>query len=252
MPTKALKKKLKKKSRHVVAWVRESLGLKQAELASLIGISRNTLQSIEYGRLPLSERIAYRLSEQTGIGAKWLLNNELGDLPPDPAEMRRKYEQAQAQPWRDSYPAYLVPRMFIFRLYVFAREIAAELGDYNACRRSGFNDALVKMNRVLLDCLPDNRTRRKVYSQARALLKGDAAGPLKVVIDDAIEMRRVVRELKADLKTKQKWLTAQLGGEASSTPLSQKGPRSAPAPAKDGQGQSSASPSPRDSVRQSS
>ena len=85
MPTKALKKNLKKKSHHVVAWVREALGLKQSELASLIGISRNTLQSIELGRLPLSERIAYRLSEQTGIRAKWLLDNELGDLPPDPA-----------------------------------------------------------------------------------------------------------------------------------------------------------------------
>ena len=102
MPTKALKKNLMKKSRHVVAWVRETLGLKQSELASLIGISPNTLQSIELGRLPLSERIAYRLSEQTGIRAKWLLDNELGDPPPDPAEMRRKYEKAQAQPWRTS------------------------------------------------------------------------------------------------------------------------------------------------------
>jgi transcriptional regulator with XRE-family HTH domain len=252
MPTKALKKNLKKKSHHVVAWVREALGLKQSELASLIGISRNTLQSIELGRLPLSERIAYRLSEQTGIRAKWLLDNELGDLPPDPAEMRRKYEHAQAQPWPDSYPEYLLPRMFLFRLYVFGREIAAELGGENACRRSGFNDALVKMNRVLLDCLPDNRSRRKVYFKAKALLKGGAAGPIKVVIDDAIEMRRVVQKLKADLKARQKWLTAQVGGEASSAFLSQKGPSSAPAPAEDGQGQSSASPLPRDSVRQSS
>ena len=66
MPRKALKKK----SRHVVAWVRKTLGLTQSELASLIGISANTLQSIELGRLPLSERIAYRLSEQTGIRGK--------------------------------------------------------------------------------------------------------------------------------------------------------------------------------------
>ena len=236
-----------KKSRHVVAWVRETLGLKQSELASLIGISTNTLQSIELGRLPLSERIAYRLNEQTGIRAKWLLDNELGAPPPDPAEIRRKFEEAQAQPWPDSYPAYLVPRMFLFRLYVFGREIANELG-YRACRTSGFNAALVKLNRVLLDCLPDNQIRRKVYRKASALLKGGAAGPLKVVIDDAIEMRRVVRELKA----RQKRTTPQPDGEASSASLLQKKSRSAPAPAEDGQGRSSASPSPQDSARRSS
>ena len=54
----------------------------------------------------------------------------------------------------------LVPRMFLIRLYVFAREIANELG-YRACRNSGFNAALVKLNRELLACLPDNQTRRK-------------------------------------------------------------------------------------------
>ena len=233
-----------KKPRHVVAWVRETLALKQSELASLIGISTNTLQSIELGRLPLSERIAYRLNEQTGIRAKWLLDNELGAPPPDPAEILRKFEKAQA---RDFYPAYLVPRMFLFRLYVFGREIANELG-YRACRTSGFNAALVKFNRVLLDCLPDNRTRRKVYRKAGALLKGGAAGPLKVVIDDAIEMRKLVRELKA----REKRTTPQPDGAASSTSLSQKEPRSAPAPAEDGQGRSSASPSPQDSARRSS
>ena len=224
MPTKALKKNLKKKSRHVVAWVRETLGLKQSELASLIGISTNTLQSIELGRLPLSERIAYRLNEQTGIRAKWLLDNELGAPPPDPAEMRGNLKRRKRS-WPDFYPAYLVPRMFLFRLYVFGREIANELG-YRACRTSGFNAALVKFNRVLLDCLPDNRTRRKVYRKAGALLKGGSAGPLKVVIDDAIEMRRVVRELKA---TGEKRTTPQPDGEASSASLSQKESRSAPA-----------------------
>ena len=115
-------------------------------------------------------------------------------------------------------------------------------------RTSGFNAALVKFNRVLLDCLPDNRTRRKVYRKAGALLKGGAAGPLKVVIDDAIEMRKLVRELKA----REKRTTPQPDGEASSASLSQKESRSAPAPAEDGQGRSSASPSPQDSARRSS
>ena len=112
MPRKALKKK----TCHVVAWVRKTLGLTQSELASLIGISANTLQSIELGRLPLSERIADRLNEQTGIRAKWFLDNELGDPLPDPSKMRRKYENAQADPWGSFFSQVdLVPRMFLLR-----------------------------------------------------------------------------------------------------------------------------------------
>ena len=85
----------------------------------------------------------------------------------------------------------------------------------------------MKFKRVLLDCLPDNKPH-KVYRKAGVLLKGGSAGPLKVVIDDAIEMRRLMREFEA----REKRTTPQPDGEASSASLSQKESRSAPAPAK--------------------
>jgi len=85
----------KKKPKHVIAWVREQLGLTQSELGRPIGSSQHTIQAIEIGRLALSERFAYALAEQTGIKAKWLLANELGNPPPDPVEMRKQFEEAQ-------------------------------------------------------------------------------------------------------------------------------------------------------------
>lgn len=85
VPTTAAKKKPK----HVVAWVREQLGLTQSELGHLIGSSQHTIQAIELGKLPLSEYFAYQLAEQTGITAKWFLANKLSKPLPDPAVMQK-------------------------------------------------------------------------------------------------------------------------------------------------------------------
>jgi transcriptional regulator with XRE-family HTH domain len=74
--------------KHILSYVREAIGLKQSELATLAGISTDAIQSIEILRLPLSEKIAFRLEQQLGVRAKWLLDNELGDPPPAPRKSR--------------------------------------------------------------------------------------------------------------------------------------------------------------------
>jgi transcriptional regulator with XRE-family HTH domain len=205
-------KKLRKKYRHVLIYARQVLGLSQAELASLIGMSTNTLQSVELGRLPLSERFAFKLSEQLGISARWLLNNQLGNPPPNPVEMRKAFEERQTNPWgtahMTSYTAHLVPRMVLFRYYVLAREIANELAE-SGHNGSGFTKALLEFNHALHACLPDNYVRRKVYEKVRLLVK-EPEKVFKLVISDAMEMRRAFRENKAKNEPASKGFAEQL------------------------------------------
>jgi transcriptional regulator with XRE-family HTH domain len=63
--------------RHNLARLRLFLKLGQNETAELAGCSRDTIQSVELGRLRLSERLARKISDATGIAADWLLENNL-------------------------------------------------------------------------------------------------------------------------------------------------------------------------------
>ncbi len=51
--------------------------LDQAQFAKLVGCSVYTLQSIEAGRLKLSEELARRISAATGVDFRWLIENDL-------------------------------------------------------------------------------------------------------------------------------------------------------------------------------
>jgi hypothetical protein len=46
-------------------------------MANICGCSVDTIQSIELGRLALSELLARKISNATGVGAGWLLENDL-------------------------------------------------------------------------------------------------------------------------------------------------------------------------------
>jgi transcriptional regulator with XRE-family HTH domain len=65
--------------RHNLARLRLFLKLGQKELAKVCGCSVHTIQSVElaHGRLALSELLAYKISNATGISAEWLLANDL-------------------------------------------------------------------------------------------------------------------------------------------------------------------------------
>ena len=131
-----LRKSQSRKKRHVVAWIREAIGLTQSEFAHLIGASRDTIQSIELVRLTLSERFAYKIAEETGISPRWLLANKLGNPPPDPERIRQQYEDAQAGRWKGISKSHLLPRAIFFRLYAFYRAMISEVG-YSGFRSAG-------------------------------------------------------------------------------------------------------------------
>jgi DNA-binding XRE family transcriptional regulator len=160
----------KKKSKHVIAWVREQLALTQSQLANLIDASQHTVQAIELGKLPLSEHFAYQLGEQTGIHPKWFLANKLGNPPPDPVEMRKHFEQAQIGSWLGITTAHFLPRMILLRFFVELDTIAMELG-YSGCRATGFFKILQNMGLKLLECVPDKKVARRLHQTAVQIVK---------------------------------------------------------------------------------
>jgi transcriptional regulator with XRE-family HTH domain len=76
------------KRSHALAILRKNLGLRQPELAEMLGCSVATIQSIEVGRLKLSESLASRISAATGCDRDWLLRNDVSEpMPPRPFNM---------------------------------------------------------------------------------------------------------------------------------------------------------------------
>jgi transcriptional regulator with XRE-family HTH domain len=63
--------------RHNLARLRQRLNLGQKKMADVARCSTPTIQSIELGRLALSESLARRISAATGVGLRWLLDNDL-------------------------------------------------------------------------------------------------------------------------------------------------------------------------------
>ena len=59
-----------------VAALRKFLGLKQISFANLVNRSEATIQSVELGRLTLSESLAEEISKQTGVSVKWLMDGD--------------------------------------------------------------------------------------------------------------------------------------------------------------------------------
>jgi transcriptional regulator with XRE-family HTH domain len=64
------------KGAHVLAKLRQELGLLQKEMADKVGLHHRTIQDIERGKLELSRRNAMWISEKTGVSVHWLLQND--------------------------------------------------------------------------------------------------------------------------------------------------------------------------------
>lgn len=63
---------------------RRGIGWSQSEFASLVGITRDQLASIEYGRTPLRYKIAWRIRDALGLSVDWLGGGD--SLPNDLSE----------------------------------------------------------------------------------------------------------------------------------------------------------------------
>jgi transcriptional regulator with XRE-family HTH domain len=66
---------------HPLAVLRTTIGLTQKEMAGLVGRAARTIQSVELGKLALSEDLAMLIAEATGVDAGWLLEGDPG-IPP--------------------------------------------------------------------------------------------------------------------------------------------------------------------------
>jgi transcriptional regulator with XRE-family HTH domain len=67
--------------RTTIAQLRAIIGLRAKELADVLGCSVPTINSIETGRLKLSEAMAKRMVHETGISLAWLLNGDVSAPP---------------------------------------------------------------------------------------------------------------------------------------------------------------------------
>ena len=67
--------------RHPVAVLRTTVGLTQKEMGALVNRAARTIQAVELGNLPLSEGLAMRFAEATGIGIGWLLDGDANTPP---------------------------------------------------------------------------------------------------------------------------------------------------------------------------
>ena len=79
--------------KHVLAIVRTTVGLTQKELAAVLDCSVPTIQSIELGRLRLSESLAQRVVENTGVDLACLLRND----PSQPVRDRAGHPYTRAE-----------------------------------------------------------------------------------------------------------------------------------------------------------
>lgn len=61
---------------HKIATIRKGIDYTQAQFGGLIGRSRPTVQAIELGKLRLTEELAQKVSEETGVSLKWLLEED--------------------------------------------------------------------------------------------------------------------------------------------------------------------------------
>jgi len=163
----------------------------------MIGSTQPTIQSIETGRLPLSEAFAFALERATGISHQWLLENN----------PRRRPVTSTGKPWTpDCYPLaqeggyeiaeeiHLIPRIRLLRFYCLARLVADELG-YKGTVATNFNSILEKATLDLLGTISDKKLRVSIHEQAIeiTLVPGNA-GTLKMVLADARNLVRISRE----------------------------------------------------------
>jgi hypothetical protein len=73
----------KSELRTKAAILRAAIGISMKEFAALTGRSFFTWKALEAGRLPVSEGLASKISEQSGVDMDWLLNDERSGPPVD-------------------------------------------------------------------------------------------------------------------------------------------------------------------------
>src|SRR3989442_1000110 len=74
-----------------LAILRSVAELTQKELAEMIDCASVTVQSLELGKLRLSQKLAKRIELQTGVSLEWLLQNDYTVPPTSEREPGQPY-----------------------------------------------------------------------------------------------------------------------------------------------------------------
>jgi len=116
-------------------------------MAKILGCSTHTVQSLETGRLRVSEATALKMEEQTGISAHWVRNAK-PDAPPvgmygDPYS-KASYERVRR--FRGNLQS-LSDREFSFRFLVDAARLRSILERAN--QENAYIEAALKLNKFL-------------------------------------------------------------------------------------------------------
>jgi transcriptional regulator with XRE-family HTH domain len=80
-----------------LAVLRNIAGITQRELAEMVDCAPITVQSIELGKLRLSERLARRIALQTGADLDWLMAGDYKTPPTCPREAGEPYSKRHYQ-----------------------------------------------------------------------------------------------------------------------------------------------------------
>jgi transcriptional regulator with XRE-family HTH domain len=199
----------KKEPNQCVVWLRKELGFTQQQLAMLIGSKQPTIQSIETGRLTLSEHFAFALERKTGISHQWLLRNDPNAPAVTPAGKPWSNERQHDFPLGQlNEMDHFFNRVQLMQTYVLFRGILWELGDKGA-QATGFHTKLHKASLDLLATITDKKVRDRVYSEAMKLqfrvgpeAKLQYEEKLKLVAQDVKELLRIGRGYVKELDEK--------------------------------------------------
>ena len=135
------------RTKTTIAKLRDFLEITVFEMAEILGRSKDTVQSLESGRMKLLEEHAQKLFHETGISPAWLLNgnpNKTLVLANGLPYEKGHYERAQAQKrYFDNVPAFQLS-MDAIRFY---GQLRATLD--NANRKDNYYMAAYKLDKAL-------------------------------------------------------------------------------------------------------
>lgn len=101
------------KIRTNIARLRLALSQNQSQFAKFLQRSIASVQSLELGRLKLSEQLAAEIATRTGVNARWLLEN---DLEAEPFDLTGKpWTPAMLDKLRDEMPDHIKQDDEVFR-----------------------------------------------------------------------------------------------------------------------------------------
>ncbi len=101
------------KNEHVLALLRGIIDCGQKQIADWVGCSARTIQSVELGKLNLSESLATRIYLATGVSSGWLVDNDL--TRPAVDSYGERYTKQSFEHWqaKKSAPASEKSRAFV-------------------------------------------------------------------------------------------------------------------------------------------